>query len=61
MIPTIIDGAEVINDEGTLALTIDGYDAFYLNPSPKIKLTPEDHQEVIDVIVKALGVNNESE
>lgn len=68
--PTIIDGSEVFDSGGTLALTVNGYDMLYLSvvqPDPtdpeaadRPKLTDEQHQKIIDVIVEALGVQDES-
>ncbi len=59
--PTVIDGAEVFDSEGTLSLTINGYDILYLTkvvrdpeePDHPV-LTDEQHQRIIDGIVEAL-------
>jgi hypothetical protein len=63
LLPTVIDGAEVWDSDGTLALTVNGYDVLYLSkckpeaPGHPV-LTDEQHQRIIDVIVEALGVQD---
>lgn len=57
--PTVINGVDVINADGTLALQVDGWDVLYLNLSRGYskkapELTREQHQKIIDVIVTAL-------
>jgi hypothetical protein len=61
--PTVIDGAEVWDSNGTLALTVNGYDVLYLTKcKPEAPghptLTDEQHQAIIDRIVTALGVED---
>lgn len=63
--PTVIDGAEVWDSDGTLALTVNGYDVLYLTKcKPEAPghptLTDEQHQAIIDRIVSALGVEDTS-
>lgn len=65
-LPTIIDGAEVFDSEGTLALQVNGFDIMHLNVlwwpeddrhnGERPFLTIEQHQQIIDVICEALGV-----
>jgi len=65
LLPTVIDGAEVWDSDGTLSLSINGYDMLYLakckpdadDPNYP-RLTDEQHQRIIDVIVEALGVQD---
>lgn len=65
LLPTVIDGAEVWDSDGTLALTINGYDVLYLTKcKPEAPghptLTDRQHQAIIDRIVTALGVEDTS-
>jgi hypothetical protein len=69
-LPTIIDGAEVFDSAGTLALQVRGFDVLYLqvlwphgdpdDPHAEERPVPtsEEHDEIINVICEALGVRN---
>jgi hypothetical protein len=60
--PTVIDDVEVFDSEGTLSLKINGYDVLYLSkcqPDPDDtnypRLSPDQHQRIINVVSEALG------
>jgi hypothetical protein len=59
--PSVINGAEVFDSEGTMALQVAGRDVLHLvrlcDDEGHPLLTPEEHDKILALIIEALGIH----